>query len=137
MAYQARFFVAGSPVCMGSSRAALHHGRAILVQHNGGKIKTWQRAIQVVASAHAPEAPLDCPMRVLLGFHLRAPKKPKFPAAPAARLDADKLARAALDALTGMIYRDDSRVVRLAVSKLWAAPDELEGVDILVEELPC
>lgn len=137
MAFEAQFFVAGTPVCMGSARAAIFKGRALLVQHNGGKIRTWQRAIKVVASANAPDAPLDCPVRVAMTFTLERPGKPKFSSAPAAMFDVDKLVRAALDALTGCIYVDDSRVVQLRATKEWASPDELSGVYIAVEELPC
>jgi len=135
MGFSATFFVPGKPICMGSARAALIAGHPTLVQHDGSKIKTWQRQIKVVASAHAPESPLDCPVRVSLRFYLRAPKNPTFKAAPAARLDIDKLARSTLDALTGQIYRDDSRVVKLSASKVWANDDDPEGAHITVEEL--
>ena len=38
-------------------------------------------------------------------------------AAPNARIDVDNVAKACLDALTGVIWRDDRQVVRLAVEK--------------------
>jgi len=38
-------------------------------------------------------------------------------AAPNARIDVDNVAKACLDALTGVVWRDDRQVVRLAVEK--------------------
>ena len=38
------------------------------------------------------------------------------------RLDADNVAKAALDALTGLVWRDDRQVTRLTVEKLADGP---------------
>jgi crossover junction endodeoxyribonuclease RusA len=50
---------------------------------------------------------------------------------PASRPDIDKLARAVLDALTGVAFRDDSQVAKLDLLKLWvdAIPP---GVQVIV-----
>jgi Holliday junction resolvase RusA-like endonuclease len=52
------------------------------------------------------------------------------PAWHAQKPDADKLERSALDALTGVIFRDDSQVAVLVASKRW--PDELEGPGLTI-----
>jgi len=43
--------------------------------------------------------------------------------------DLDKLCRTVLDALTGVAYRDDSQVVSIVASKVYA---ETEGLEIMV-----
>jgi len=53
------------------------------------------------------------------------------PRVPTTRPDALKLARAVEDALTGVLYADDSAVVELAVAKVYGAP----GVKISVWRL--
>jgi len=45
------------------------------------------------------------------------------------RLDADNVAKACLDALTGLMWKDDSQVVRLTVEKV---PAEAEAITIAV-----
>ncbi len=47
------------------------------------------------------------------------------------RPDLDKLCRACLDSLTGIVWRDDAQVVRLEASKDYGAP----GVMIWVEPI--
>ena len=44
------------------------------------------------------------------------------------RLDVDNVAKACLDALTGVLWRDDSQVMRLEVQKL---PDEQQSIVLL------
>ena len=48
------------------------------------------------------------------------------------RPDADKLARAVLDALEGVVYQQDAQVAHLEVSKLYALPTERTGVGVMV-----
>jgi Holliday junction resolvase RusA-like endonuclease len=43
--------------------------------------------------------------------------------------DIDKIPRAVLDALTGIVYVDDKNAVGLVSSKVWGP----EGVDVVVE----
>ena len=50
---------------------------------------------------------------------------------PPRRPDLDKLCRACLDSLTGIVWRDDAQVVRLEASKGYGAP----GVVIWVEPI--
>jgi Holliday junction resolvase RusA-like endonuclease len=60
--------------------------------------------------------------------------RPKAPYWPATKPDADKLARATLDSLTGILFDDDSRIVELSVLKRYAAPGQ-EGASITVREV--
>jgi Holliday junction resolvase RusA-like endonuclease len=64
---------------------------------------------------------------VRVAFRLPRPKghygrrglRPSAPAYPNVMPDLDKLARAILDALTGIVWRDDAQVVRLDVEKIY------------------
>lgn len=66
-----------------------------------------------------------------LDFVLPRPKStPKNQLHPSAakRPDLDKLARAILDSLTGVIYEDDCQVVDMQVTKVVGLPGEPPGV---------
>lgn len=58
------------------------------------------------------------------------------PARPMVRPDVDKLARGTLDALTGVLWKDDGQIVRLALDERYAIPrseqDDGQGVLIRV-----
>ena len=72
-------------------------------------------------------------VKVRVVFALPRPKSlAKKVSAHIKRPDIDKLARAALDALSGVIWRDDSQVVELVASKSYAEPEEPPYVDISV-----
>ena len=73
------------------------------------------------------------PLAVTLLFRLPAPQRlPRRRRAwPDRRPDLDKLCRACLDSLTGIVWRDDTQVVHLEASKDYGAP----GVMIWVEPI--
>lgn len=58
--------------------------------------------------------------------------KPDAPAFPGRVGDVDKLARALLDALTGLIWGDDDQVVLLTGRKLYAAQGEPAALKVRV-----
>jgi Holliday junction resolvase RusA-like endonuclease len=61
---------------------------------------------------------------------------PSAPPYPAVMPDIDKLTRAVFDALTGSTWRDDSRVVKMDVEKVYAQPGEPEGAEVRIWVLP-
>lgn len=64
--------------------------------------------------------------------------KDSAPARPCVIPDIDKLARGTLDALTGIVWRDDQQVIHLTLDKRYAVPrgagDDGQGVVIVVRE---
>jgi Holliday junction resolvase RusA-like endonuclease len=62
--------------------------------------------------------------------------KDSAPARPSVRPDIDKLARGTLDALTGIVWKDDGQIVSLSLDERYAIPrsetDDGEGVMICV-----
>ena len=72
-------------------------------------------------------------MRFYLPRPASASKTKKLPASK--RPDLDKLARAVLDALTDVIFEDDSQVVSLGAFKYITNPGQQPGVKVTVYEL--
>lgn len=124
------FFVHGEPQSQGSIKAFMAGGRPVLTSTNKN-LKGWRDLIATQAQEQAQQ--LDGPLRVFLHFFVPKPKSlRKKDVLPAKRPDIDKLARAALDAMTHVLYADDSQVTTLVVSKRYA--ETQTGVRILVEE---
>lgn len=129
-----RFFVPGKPAPQGSKR---HVGRGILIE-SSKEVGPWRERVALAAhNVMAGTALFDGAVTVVLNFVLPRPKSAPKRSTPAAikRPDLDKLERAILDAITGVIISDDSQVVSLLGHKRIAEIGETGGVDIRVEEL--
>lgn len=125
------FYVAGKPEPQGSMSAYSKAGRVIVTSANP-KLKQWRQQIAAAAERHA-RVMLNGPVEVDLLFYLPRPKSaPKSRTVPTVRPDADKLARAVLDALTGICFTDDSQVTCLYVAKKYERDDVKPGVRVLV-----
>ena len=137
------FRVASVPVPKGSMRAFVRGGRPILTSDNVG-LKGWEGVVRHQAQRHIP-ALLEGPVSVSLAFAckrtLSLPKRSERP--HLTKPDLDKLARAVLDALTGVAFNDDAQVVALACQKRYALTGEQPGVlvtiapALLPEPEPC
>lgn len=108
----------------------------------------WRRKVTAEALQHAPAAPLDEPLRLVLVFDMPRPKshfgtgrnegklKPSAPALPVTGADLDKLVRAVGDAITDAgIWRDDVLVVELDAVKRYADNGDVPGVSVRIEVL--
>lgn len=145
------FDVRGLPVAQGTARAFVAGGKARIATDSNranSPIGAWRTAIATEARGAIEGHPLlTGPVAVDLVFRLPRPRAHFLPAngsrpAPALRLDApvfvtakpdaDKLTRAALDALTAVVFGDDAQVGRLVVTKRYAAPTEGPGVRVRV-----
>lgn len=109
--------VAGEPASQGSH--SVIHGR--IVQVNSAKHKRWRNAVAFAALDLVTDGweLLDEPLELSVIFYLPRPKTAtrEF---PAVMPDVDKLLRAVFDSLSGVIYVDDSRIIRATVQKLYA-----------------
>ena len=112
------FTVYGTPIPKGSTRAFLCGGKINTVNANA-KTKAWQHAVSITARGHAPAELLTGAVTVEIGFYLPRPKtvKRKLPTVPP---DLDKLIRCILDALTGIIFKDDAQVTGIMAIKGYA-----------------
>jgi crossover junction endodeoxyribonuclease RusA len=132
--------ILGTPAPKGSARAMNIGGRARLIASSSGANakaqKAWVKAIQAAARAESVIPGAVC---VSVTFRLARPKghygkrglRASAPLHPTVHPDADKLARCCLDALTGLAFEDDSRIVSLYVGKTYAVPGR-EGAKITV-----
>jgi Holliday junction resolvase RusA-like endonuclease len=131
------FSVLGQPVPQGSKRA---FGRNV-VEIADARLRSWRQDIAVVANeAMAGTPPTTRPVLIQLDFHFDRPKghygtgrnagnvRPTAPVAPGVKPDLDKLVRAALDALTGVVFKDDALVVSLVAAKIYVTSDTRPGL---------
>ena len=134
------FIAVGEPAPKGSTRAFVRAGRAIVTATNK-RTKPWEATV-AHAAIEAGARQVEGPVSVLLDFYFTRPVghfgkrglRASAPAYPAVKPDLDKLTRAVLDALTGVCWRDDSRVVSIRATKRYAIPDEFAGVAVTVLE---
>ena len=99
------------------------HGKPIITSSAKG-LGTWRRLVADVAQNYAPVEPWDGPVGIELHFGLPKPKSaPRRKRVwPDKRPDLDKLTRAVLDALTYVVFADDSQVIEIRASKDYGAP---------------
>lgn len=107
------------------------------------KTADYETEIKTQAQALMNREPLETPLAVYLYFRLPVPKShsKKRTAAclsgserPIKKPDLDNLAKAATDALNGVIYVDDSQIVSLHITKVY---NSNPGIDLMIrEELP-
>lgn len=124
-------FVPGIPRPQGSAKAFVVAGRAV-VTHDNTRLIPWRGRIAAgIRAEHGPGIyHPDGPVTVTAEFVLpRVKAEPKSRTRPHTRKpDVDKLARGLLDAMTQLVFDDDSQVVRLDVTKRSAEPGEEPGV---------
>ena len=129
------FTVRGTPVPQGSARAFVRGARAIVVTQGKGPITGWRDAVATEARFAMGDRPiLRGLVRVDVDFRLQRPQahyrgpaalgvlRPTAPHWHGSRPDVDKLARAVLDALTGVVFADDGQVASLDASKQFSDP---------------
>lgn len=137
------FFVAGTPKPQGSKRAFVHPKtrRAILTESAGAALKDWRYDVKTTAIMKmAGKDMIVTPKAVMLKVNFILPRPvslPKTKPTPLAakKPDTDKLLRAIGDALTGVVYSDDSQVIELHGFKRVAELGETPGAHIFVQEV--
>ena len=151
------FFVPGKPAKKGShnSRAFVGAGGQLgSYTYDADKgLTKWAKAVHVVALAAVREqrgtgyTPTIAPVAVRVTFLFARPKshglrwgtrgKPRQLPPPTSRMlgDVDKLCRGFLDSLTGVVWQDDSQVVRLEAEKAYCEVNETPGARVVVLEV--
>lgn len=140
------FTVDGEPVGQGSKN--YYRGRGV---ESSKKLPGWRSdvrsgAVLALQPGHWPDL-WDAPIVVALTFRFQRPNghfgtgrnsgilKESAPYYHAQTPDADKLARAVLDAMTSVIYADDKTITVLSIRKNWADVGEKPGVDVRIERM--
>lgn len=132
------FVVHGVPIPQGSTRAFLPKGwkRPIITAANS-KTKPWRQEIAGCALAEMERLGLSkigrkIGVKVSAYFSFPRPQSlPKRVCDKTSKPDLDKLVRALLDAMTGVVFEDDSQVVMFAAKKGFGNP----GLRVKVSEV--
>jgi len=132
-----RFVVLGRPQQKGSKRAQIVQGRAIIRDANA-KARPWANLVTAAAREAYRDELLRGAVEVELGFFFARPKAhfgtgknagAVLASAPRHMIvmpDIDKLARCALDALTGVVFKDDAQITLLTARKGFGEPERAE-----------
>lgn len=133
------FVVYGEAQPQGSARAFVPKGwnRAVVTSDNPN-LKNWRQLVAEAANralGNRPTAELFLEgVRLTIAFYLPRPKSlPKRQTAHTKKPDIDKLVRAICDALSQLVFRDDSQVCELVTAKHYAAEGQPPHVEIRVE----
>lgn len=134
------FHVDGDPQPKGSTKAyyIAKLGRASVTEDNR-KSRPWAALVRDAAEQEAgPEIlfPRGVPVRLTVLFTMPRPVSlPKRVTAPTKKPDLDKLLRNVKDALTGVVWQDDSQVIELSSRKRYACGAERPGVVVEVRSI--
>lgn len=143
------FSVEGTPRPQGSTRAIVTKtGQAVVVNARRESLGVWRADVREAAHRAVVDegdaGPYPGPVALDLSFFLTRPKahyrtdgtlRPSAPELHDRRPDVDKLARAVLDALTGVLYVDDAQVCRLNACRFWAETWRGPALVVRVEQL--
>lgn len=124
---------AGSKRAFVLKKGGVFTGRAIVTDDCKGS-RDWKIDVQRHAATAFTGKPWDCPIHITLRFTIARPKghygsgrnaavlKPGAPPYPTSKPDCLKLSRGVEDALTGLLYMDDSQIVTEVISKRYGPP---------------
>lgn len=120
-----KLIVHGLPLPQGSKTGFVIKGRAVLTDgRKGPALKEWRQLIGYEAHKWLlanNAAPLSGPVLMRVTFYLPRPKSaPRRVLYPATKPDLDKLVRSVGDALKGLAYEEDSRIVDILACKRFA-----------------
>lgn len=119
------FTVYGTPAPAGSKRGFYNaKAKRVIVTDDSKRSRPWKALVSDAAiEAMGEDSPLEDPLLLSLTFVVTRPKghyrtgknagqlRDAAPEYPTVKPDLLKLARAVEDALTGIVYRDDSQIV--------------------------
>lgn len=127
------FFVAGKPAPKGSKvMGRTKDGRMFMRESASSSLRPWMKAIRVEAAKHFKE-PSQSSVWLYMDFWMPRGKTVKREL-HTVKPDLDKLQRAVMDALTGIVYVDDAQVIGADSFKAYPTYRQPEpGVRIGVE----
>lgn len=138
MTFSLTFHVDINPVPKGRPRFSKVGG--FMRSYTPKKTSDYETEVRTQAQAMMTREPLETPVAVYLYFRLPIPKsytKKRSEAClngserPTKKPDIDNLAKSVLDGLNGVIWHDDSQIVSLHLTKVYARNP---GIDLLIRE---
>ncbi len=134
------FTVEGPP--QGKGRPRFRRAGNFVSTYTDQKTKSYEATIKAWAQrAISPGSPLEGPVSVDLYIRMGVPastSKKRQEAClqnaelPTKKPDIDNIIKAYLDAMNGIIYKDDTQVVRLSAKKVYSL---VPGVDVCVVQI--
>jgi crossover junction endodeoxyribonuclease RusA len=124
-----KFTVYGKPQPQGSVRAFMPKGaRFPVVTSDNKALKSWRQEIASVAMVEMNGTAMHTgPMHVMASFMFARPNSlPKRITRKTTKPDVDKLLRGLLDAMTGIVFRDDAQIIVASISKQFGEPERTE-----------
>lgn len=122
-----KFTVYGNSIPMARARVFVDKHTGKIRSANPKNCTDWKHSIAMQALEYRPGKLLDFPLRLTATFYLLRPKsKPKSEEYPATKPDFDNLVKAITDALEGVIYTNDSRIVEAHICKRYGDPPRVE-----------
>lgn len=131
------FIVTGRAVPQGGLRIIpLPDGRRVLAPNNSASLNPWRKRVRQAAKAAMRQAKSEpfgpeIPVYVQIQFCFLRPKSVDR-VHPTVKPDIDKLERAVLDSLTGVVFADDAQVVWVSKKKRY---EDFQRVEIRVEKM--
>lgn len=128
------------PVAQPRVKATTINGFA-RVYNPRGPVDVFKSTVAMSVSRAYQGKPLESPFSVSIVFVFPRPssmmwkRKPMPRARHSTRPDRDNLDKAVLDAMKGLVFRDDAQVCAGSIEKWIAAGDEQAHVTIVIEEL--
>ena len=139
MTFMMQFHIDGEPVPKGRPKFTNRAG--FMRTYTPRKTVDYELAVKAAAqAAMGPTDLLETPIGVYLYMRLPIPKshsKKRREAClsgqekPIKKPDIDNLAKSILDGMNGVVWKDDSQIVSLHVTKVYAG---VSGVDVLIKE---
>ena len=129
-----KFTVYGDAKPKGSTRSFVVNGKAVTTTNNPNATE-WQRIVAVSAQQYRPKGgPLQGAVALGVKFYFSRPKSVSEKKRPhhTVKPDLDKLIRNIGDALKGVMYAEDARIVRITAEKQY---DTVPRVEIQVQEV--
>jgi Holliday junction resolvase RusA-like endonuclease len=134
-----QFTVYGEPVAQGRPRATMIDGH--IRMYDPKKSRDFKEYVKLVASEHRPEKLLEGPISLVVKVYkptLKSFSKKKKAAAEAGQLrptskpDVSNYLKLIEDALTGVIWKDDSQIIDCSISKYYS---ETPRTEIQIKEM--
>ena len=134
------FTVLGKPEPAGSKKGFYNQRmRRVIITDANKESRGWKNQVAELAhQAMAGRKPFSGPLEVTFMFFVQRPQghygkgknaekvKASSPVYPTVKPDVLKLARGVEDAMTSIVYRDDSLIVEEHISKLYGEPERVE-----------
>ena len=127
------FIVPGEPVAQGRARFSMRSG--FVRAYDPKKSSQYKSYVARIAKETYPLEAIDSAVELTLNFYMPIPKsfsKAKRTAAlagtirPVVKPDIDNLAKATMDAITGICYTDDKLIVSCKLEKWYSANPRTE-----------